>query len=931
MVSTPGTVVGYADLHVHHFTNESMAGAWLYGSPTGPQATALARCNGNVPLAPGRNHGTFDSPLVAIIGGAVGVALIEAVMDTMGGDTGLHAGRRHGFCQANNTPGPGLCRGNVACNLLSQGDCASPGGVCEWRSIGSLCRDKPGDGISRGAACNLVASGNCGNTCYWDKIWGCRGNVACNGLSKANCQSSVCEMQSIGSICRDKDGDGKSVGLACNTLGQAACTSACTWDPTWGSITLHAEDRAHDWTDRHDGDKAAWPAWDVTAHQQVHMDWLRQAYQDGLRLMVMSALNNEAFCAFLPAANRAPGYGCGDLENVTRQLKAAIAVAADPATSWYQIAYSAADARKIIGQNKLAVILSVEASDIFNPGDPLGTLQALYKGGVRTLQPLHQFNSKLGGVAWHERMIMITQTIKNLPSVQHLCKTAGGTGTFAACDAETGSLNYLGLTPAGRRFVTRMLNLGMPVDISHMSERSVRDVEPIVTAACNYPVYVSHGQVRTLLDDDSWKANKHHEKTIPDWQLDLIKKTGGMMGLRTGSDHHDASAYQAAISAAALTTSLPSRGPVAMNGKAKLRGGSEFHFAYALDYLHRVKGVSVALGSDLNGLIPQMVFDGEPHDGKLAGLAHVGKLPTLFTKLRATGLNTDTYNQLKQNSADAYVKMWERAEAFAGGKSCCPAPTVTSVTPGQGWFGRANRVSVNGTNFTPHSSMQVTLRAAGTTTERPCTDVEFVSGTQMRCTLPALTAGVKYDVTVRNGGCGLSATLPGAYEAAAVDRGPTPLPAEPIFNVSELRTALADEVRLAPRIDGATGRLREAAEVRLVPNASKLAAVDWNHPAWGGASVPTRNVPIDRPLEDGYPQRDWEAASTIPGRSALSPALEVLMRNEDSASITDALTMIAACDKNDAARAALAASNRWPADWRAQMRSLCNWQELYRP
>jgi len=909
--STPTLpVVGYADLHVHQFTNESMAGAWLYGSPTGPVDTAMPRCSGNVPLAPGRNHGALDKTLVMAIAGPVsGLLLGQLASEMTGADTGLHAARRHGYCQENVIPGPGMCKGNVACNLLGQSSC-DPTYVCEWKSVGSMCRDKPGDGISVGTACNLVSSANCNNTCYWD--WPvCRGNVACNTLSHSNCNSNVCSMQSIGSLCRDRDGDGKSVGLACNTLGQSACAAACNWDANWGSITLHAEDRAHDWTDRNknNGDKASWPAWDAIAHQQVHTTWLHQAYQDGLRLMVMSAINNEAFCQFLPSANRTPGYDCSDMANIVRQLNAAIALGNDPNTSWYQIAYSTQQARDIINQNKLAVILSVEASDIFNTADPQATLQDLYNKGARTLQPLHQFNSKLGGVAWHDGNIKLVQTIKNLPSTHHLCKDNGGTGSYAKCDATKNQLNYLGLTGAGKRFVTKMLNLGMPVDIAHMSELSVKDVETIVTAACDYPVYVSHGHVRSLLDEDSWKADKKHEKTSPDWELDLVRKTGGMFGLRTGADHHEANEYFAAMGAAGLPTSLPVAGPQPMPG-GKV-GGNEFHFAYALDYLFRLKGVHVALGSDLNGLIPQMVFSGESQDTKMAGLAHIGKLPVMLSKVDVAGLDTGTFKELKENSAEAYLQMWERAAAFATGESCCPTPSVTLTMPNQAWYGRANRVLISGAGFTPHASMQVSVRSSLMSAPIACTDVEFLSSTYLRCTLPPLIADTSYYVTVKNGGCGLDGTKENAYYASPVDSGPVVGEDDPPFTQANLRTVLADEV---------------PSNGWLAPNPAKIAAVDWTDPAWDGASTPTINVPGDRGFEDGYPQSDWDATATSPDRLPVSPALDVLLGKEEAALLSDPITMIAACDKEEAAKSELAAASGWPPAWRAQVNLLCNWQ-----
>lgn len=901
-------VVGYADLHVHQFIDDGLAGAWLYGEPTGPIETALARCSGNLPLASGRNHGALDWARVSALAGPLWGALFFYATESMGADTGLHSGRRHGYCQSVTTPGPGLCRGNAACNVLSQSSC-TPTHVCEWKSVGTLCRDKAGDGISVGVACNLLGHSSCANTCYWDFPL-CRGNAACNLVKKSKCKSNVCSLQSAGSICRDRDGDGKSVGAICNTLGPAACDDACSWDADWGSLTIHPEVRAHDWTRRRrNADKASWPAWDAIAHQQVHTGWLHQAYRDGLRLMVMSALNNEAFCLFLPLANRAPGYDCKDMANVIRQLDAAKALGSDPTTPWYRIAYSAAEARDIIRDDKLAVVLSVEASDIFNEPDPLATLQTLYDAGARTLQPMHQFNCKLGGVAWHEGAIKVVQMIKNLPNVNHLCKDDGGTGDFAKCDASVDHLNYKGLTMDGVRFVVKMMNLGMPIDIAHMSELGVKDVEVISAAACDYPLYVSHGHVRTLLAADSWKAEKKHEKTTPDWQLDLLHKTGGMFGLRTGADHHRADDYFSTMGTAGIQTMIPSKAEHVMpNGEP---GGNEYHFAYALDYVYRLKGVHVALGSDLNGLIAQMVFDGEAMDTPLAGLAHVGKLPELLDKVRATGVDGATIAELESASAEAYLRMWERATDFAGGGACCPTPGVTGVVPPEAWFGRANRVSIVGDGFTPHQSMEVYVRRAPGFPLIPCADVQFVSGTSLRCTLPPLAADTSYEVWVRNGGCDLEGVAVGAYHASAIDTGPVVDPREIPFRQAELVTALADEVE---------------SNGWLEPNRTKIDAVDWQDPAWDETVDADFVPPIDRPLDDGYPQVDWEMARTDPDRPPIPPLLDVLLNKEDAAEMADPLTMVAACDLEEAEQDELAAASGWPANWRAQLSSLCDWQ-----
>ena len=40
----------------------------------------------------------------------------------------------------------------------------------------------------------------------------------------------------------------------------------------------------------------AWPHFSDIAHQQVHADWLKEAFDHGLKLLVVSAANNEVLC-----------------------------------------------------------------------------------------------------------------------------------------------------------------------------------------------------------------------------------------------------------------------------------------------------------------------------------------------------------------------------------------------------------------------------------------------------------------------------------------------------------------------------------------------------------------------------------------------------------------------------------------------------------
>jgi len=104
----------------------------------------------------------------------------------------------------------------------------------------------------------------------------------------------------------------------------------------------------------------AWPRWNTAVHQQMHVTWLHRAYQGGLRVLVADVGNSELM-------GYALGGGGGhtftsDLEAIETQV-AAIREFARVNASWMEIALGPKQARRIINEGKLAVIMGVEVDD----------------------------------------------------------------------------------------------------------------------------------------------------------------------------------------------------------------------------------------------------------------------------------------------------------------------------------------------------------------------------------------------------------------------------------------------------------------------------------------------------------------------------------------------------------------------------------------
>jgi len=88
--------------------------------------------------------------------------------------------------------------------------------------------------------------------------------------------------------------------------------------------------------------------------------------------------------------------------------------------------------------------------------------------------------------------------------------------TLDWADAATGEAKHGGLTAFGKEVVREMNRLGMLVDISHVSPKTMNDVLDVSEA----PVIFSHSSARALVD---------HPRNVPDDVLARLTKNGGVV------------------------------------------------------------------------------------------------------------------------------------------------------------------------------------------------------------------------------------------------------------------------------------------------------------------------------------------------------------------------------------------------------------------
>jgi microsomal dipeptidase-like Zn-dependent dipeptidase len=156
-----------------------------------------------------------------------------------------------------------------------------------------------------------------------------------------------------------------------------------------------------------------WPAYNSLTHEGSYWKWLERAWRGGLRLYVNLLVDNGKLCDVYPL-KRNP---CDEMNTVrleaadTYKLQDYIdAQYGGPGKGWFRIVRDPFEARKVINDGKLAVILGIENSRLFDckevndvPQCDRATidkqLDQVYAMGVRDMEIVNKFDNALTGVA----------------------------------------------------------------------------------------------------------------------------------------------------------------------------------------------------------------------------------------------------------------------------------------------------------------------------------------------------------------------------------------------------------------------------------------------------------------------------------------------------------------------------------------------------
>jgi membrane dipeptidase len=283
---------------------------------------------------------------------------------------------------------------------------------------------------------------------------------------------------------------------------------------------------------------------------------------------------------------------------------------------------SPAAVRKAKREGKIAVLAGIEGGHAIE--DSLGALSAFYRLGVRYMTLTHTNTND-----W-----------------------ADSSGSFWSANFDPAAYRvHEGLTDFGRDIVLEMNRLGMLVDISHVSDDTLRDVLRVSRA----PVFASHSSCRSLSD---------MPRNLTDEQIRAIGQKGGVVMVNVSSMFLDQRSVDAFVEGKkALAPRIAEirerlkNDPKARDAEiGKLIDGLAYpraSWTEVVDHIERILRVggpgSAGLGTDFDGIT-------DPPEG----LEDVSKLPKITEELLRRGHSEE---EVRGVLGENFLRFWERAQA----------------------------------------------------------------------------------------------------------------------------------------------------------------------------------------------------------------------------------------------------------------------------
>ena len=160
-----------------------------------------------------------------------------------------------------------------------------------------------------------------------------------------------------------------------------------------------------------------WPAPESLTHEGTYYRWMERAWRGGQRLFVNLLVENNQLCQLYPIKHNS----CDDMDSIRLQARDMFkfqdyidAQFGGPGKGFYRIVRTPFEARRVINQGKMAVVMGIETSVPFGctfkqvvgqdvpactSADISRQIGEMHRLGVRQMELVNKFDNALGGVA----------------------------------------------------------------------------------------------------------------------------------------------------------------------------------------------------------------------------------------------------------------------------------------------------------------------------------------------------------------------------------------------------------------------------------------------------------------------------------------------------------------------------------------------------
>jgi microsomal dipeptidase-like Zn-dependent dipeptidase len=432
----------------------------------------------------------------------------------------------------------------------------------------------------------------------------------------------------------------------------------------------------------------------------------------GLRLLIQHATSNSALCEVVIGSGAQPvRYSCNDMVAIDREIEETRALeryidahAGGPGQGWFRIVDSPAAAREVIEEGKLAVVLGIEVSNLFDcfltppdgftrctEADVVEKLDHYYDLGVRVLFPVHKYDNAFSAGDGN----------RGLPELGNWVNSGHWSNFVEDCPTELPNVfDKGGLTFGGLNMPRAEYDSPAPLDFSGLSDNPIEALSPHLDALMEPPLEgdfcMNHGLTplgETLMVEMMKRGMvieiDHFSRRSYESAVELLE-----MYDYPGAGTHGTNANGRLYAVGGISKNGIGRCADPANPSAMVDGlladvalieanGGYPAEGFGFDFNGFAGAPGPRFGDRANCSLPQdnpvtypftsyggdVTFT-EPRAGNRVfdfnteGMAHIGLMPELIEDARRTGVTDEELEPLFR-SAEGYLRMWERAEERA--------------------------------------------------------------------------------------------------------------------------------------------------------------------------------------------------------------------------------------------------------------------------